>query len=119
MSATATPVTYAGVSTQRVTADNGIEYAYRDLGAGDVPLVLLQHFRGNLDNWKRAFRPGKRSFANANPASALKKTTATVTVEATIAELISAFQKSTLTSPESNSLVRLCQSSVPGVRTGG
>ena len=28
-----------------------IEYAYRDLGDGDVPVVLLQHFRGNLDNW--------------------------------------------------------------------
>jgi pimeloyl-ACP methyl ester carboxylesterase len=42
------------VSTQRVTAENGIDYAYRDHGAGDVPLVLLQHFRGNLDNWDPA-----------------------------------------------------------------
>ena len=41
-------------TTQRVTAENGIEYAYRDLGEGDVPLVLLQHFRGNLDNWDPA-----------------------------------------------------------------
>jgi pimeloyl-ACP methyl ester carboxylesterase len=41
-------------STQRVTAGNAIEYAYRDLGEGDVPLVLLQHFRGNLDNWDPA-----------------------------------------------------------------
>ena len=38
----------------RVVAENGIEYAYRDLGEGDVPLVLLQHFRGNLDNWDPA-----------------------------------------------------------------
>jgi pimeloyl-ACP methyl ester carboxylesterase len=53
MSATAT-VGYTGASTQRVTADNAIEYAYRDLGAGDVPLVLLQHFRGNLENWDPA-----------------------------------------------------------------
>jgi pimeloyl-ACP methyl ester carboxylesterase len=53
MSATAT-VSYTGASTQRVGAGNGIEYAYRDLGAGDVPLVLLQHFRGNLDNWDPA-----------------------------------------------------------------
>jgi pimeloyl-ACP methyl ester carboxylesterase len=45
---------YADVVAQRVTADNAIEYAYRDLGAGDVPLVLLQHFRGNLDNWDPA-----------------------------------------------------------------
>src|SRR6266704_5129093 len=53
MSATAT-VSYTGASRQRVAAGNGIEYAYRDLGAGDVPLVLLQHFRGNLDNWDPA-----------------------------------------------------------------
>src|SRR6266576_6993611 len=53
MSATAT-VSYTGASTQRVAAGNGIEYAYRDLGPGDVPLVLLQHFRGNLDNWDPA-----------------------------------------------------------------
>jgi pimeloyl-ACP methyl ester carboxylesterase len=37
-----------------VTADNTIEYAYRELGDGDLPLVLLQHFRGNLDNWDPA-----------------------------------------------------------------
>jgi pimeloyl-ACP methyl ester carboxylesterase len=53
VSATAT-VSYADASTQGVAADNAIEYAYRDLGAGDVPLVLLQHFRGNLDNWDPA-----------------------------------------------------------------
>src|SRR2546423_1696844 len=46
--------TYTDASTQRVTAENGIEYAYRDVGDGDVPLVLLQHFRGNLDNWDPA-----------------------------------------------------------------
>ena len=48
------PSRYADASTQRVTAGNGIEYAYRDVGDGDVPLVLLQHFRGNLDNWDPA-----------------------------------------------------------------
>jgi pimeloyl-ACP methyl ester carboxylesterase len=51
---TDTPTTYTGASTQRVTVENGIEYAYRDVGDGDVPLVLLQHFRGNLDNWDPA-----------------------------------------------------------------
>ena len=49
-----TAVAYAEVSTRRVAADNGIEYACRDLGRGHVPLVLLQHFRGNLDNWDPA-----------------------------------------------------------------
>ena len=47
-------MSYAGTGTQRVAADNGIEYAYRDLGESEVPLVLLQHFRGNLDNWDPA-----------------------------------------------------------------
>jgi pimeloyl-ACP methyl ester carboxylesterase len=47
-------VKYADASMQRVTAANGIEYAYRDLGESNVPLVLLQHFRGNLDNWDPA-----------------------------------------------------------------
>jgi pimeloyl-ACP methyl ester carboxylesterase len=45
---------YAGAPIKRVTAETGIEYAYRELGAGDVPIVLLQHFRGNLDNWDPA-----------------------------------------------------------------
>src|SRR4051794_27877353 len=45
---------YADADAQRVTAEDGIEYAYRDVGKGDVPLVALQHFRGNLDNWDPA-----------------------------------------------------------------
>src|SRR3954466_4000931 len=48
------PITYADASTQRIEAENRIEYAYRDLGRSDLPLVLLQHFRGNLDNWDPA-----------------------------------------------------------------
>jgi len=40
--------------TTTVAADNAIEYAYRDTGDSAVPLVLLQHFRGNLDNWDPA-----------------------------------------------------------------
>ena len=54
MAITETPVRYADASTLRVTADNGIEYAYRDLGKSGMSLVLLQHFRGNLDNWDPA-----------------------------------------------------------------
>jgi pimeloyl-ACP methyl ester carboxylesterase len=49
---------YAEAKTQSVRADNGIEYAYRHIDpatAGSTrPLVLLQHFRGNLDNWDPA-----------------------------------------------------------------
>ena len=44
---------YATVETQTVHAANGVDYAYRSLGSG-APLVLLQHFRGNLDNWDPA-----------------------------------------------------------------
>ena len=33
----------------------GVEFAYRRFGrAGELPLVMLQHFRGNLDNWDPA-----------------------------------------------------------------
>jgi hypothetical protein len=32
---------YVDASTLRVTAGNAIEYAYRDVGDSDVPLVLL------------------------------------------------------------------------------
>ena len=42
------------VRTQFVEAANGVTYAYRQLGTtrnGIPPLVMLQHFRGNLDNW--------------------------------------------------------------------
>jgi pimeloyl-ACP methyl ester carboxylesterase len=48
------PSMYAEAAIQKVRADNGIEYAYRHLGKGEIPLVLLQHFRGNLDNWDPA-----------------------------------------------------------------
>ena len=43
---------YIEVKTLTVEGANGISYAYRRLGPqGGRPLVLLQHFRGNLDNW--------------------------------------------------------------------
>jgi pimeloyl-ACP methyl ester carboxylesterase len=45
---------YTNAENRRVEAANGTIFAYRDLGGGDVPLVLLQHFRGNLDNWDPA-----------------------------------------------------------------
>ena len=52
MSAIEMQTGYTNASTKQVVAaDGGTEYAYRDVGASDVPLVLLQHFRGNLDNW--------------------------------------------------------------------
>ena len=48
---------YSELANERVSAADGIGYAYRDTGGGregGVPLVLLQHFRGNLDNWDPA-----------------------------------------------------------------
>ena len=55
MSTIDTLIGYTDASTQQVVAaDGGTEYAYRELGEGEVPLVLLQHFRGNLDNWDPA-----------------------------------------------------------------
>ena len=46
--------TYTQRPNERVRASNGIEYTYRQIGEGGVPLVLLQHFRGNLDSWDPA-----------------------------------------------------------------
>src|ERR1700742_3862460 len=51
---TAQKQTYAEASTKVVAAAEGFDYAYRDVGSGTEPLVLLQHFRGNLDNWDPA-----------------------------------------------------------------
>ncbi len=45
---------YSALPTNKITASNGIEYAYREVGTSSTPLVLLQHFRGNLDNWDPA-----------------------------------------------------------------
>ena len=51
MNTPATP--YSALPSSAVQAANGINYAYRDTGGreGTVPVVLLQHFRGNLDSW--------------------------------------------------------------------
>ena len=46
--------TYSGLTSKLVSAANGVDYAYRESGAGTVPLVLLQHFRGSLDSWDPA-----------------------------------------------------------------
>ena len=40
--------------SRTVSAGNGIDYAYREIGEGTPVLVLFQHFRGNLDNWDPA-----------------------------------------------------------------
>jgi pimeloyl-ACP methyl ester carboxylesterase len=45
---------YSETPTKSISASNGTVYAYREVGDGAVPLVLLQHFRGNLDNWDPA-----------------------------------------------------------------
>jgi pimeloyl-ACP methyl ester carboxylesterase len=47
---------YSGLPNKLVRAANGVDYAYRDTGpeASGVPLVLFQHFRGNLDSWDPA-----------------------------------------------------------------
>jgi pimeloyl-ACP methyl ester carboxylesterase len=48
---------YSGLPNKLVSAANGIDYQYRDAGgepSDGAPLVVLQHFRGNLDNWDPA-----------------------------------------------------------------
>jgi pimeloyl-ACP methyl ester carboxylesterase len=48
---TTTELGYGTAPNQVIRAGNGIDYAYREIGTSTVPLVLLQHFRGNLENW--------------------------------------------------------------------
>jgi pimeloyl-ACP methyl ester carboxylesterase len=45
---------YSGLPNKRVSAPGGVDYAYREAGQGELPLILLQHFRGNLDSWHPA-----------------------------------------------------------------
>jgi len=49
--------TYSSLPNELLSAANGVDYAYRDTSGGSdgaVALILLQHFRGNLDNWDPA-----------------------------------------------------------------
>jgi pimeloyl-ACP methyl ester carboxylesterase len=75
---------YAELPNKLISAANGIEYAYRDAGDGSVPLVLLQHFRGNLDNWDPALidalASGRRviTFDNAGVGGSTGTTPGTV-----------------------------------------
>lgn len=45
---------YAELPNLTVETSTGLKFAYRDTGGDGDPLVLLQHFRGNLDNWDPA-----------------------------------------------------------------
>ena len=54
MNAVGAGVTHNDAETRSVEA-SGVEFAYRRFGSpADLPLVMLQHFRGNLDNWDPA-----------------------------------------------------------------
>jgi pimeloyl-ACP methyl ester carboxylesterase len=48
------PTNYAELPNLTVETTSGETMAYRDTGGDGRPLVLLQHFRGNLDNWDSA-----------------------------------------------------------------
>jgi pimeloyl-ACP methyl ester carboxylesterase len=45
---------YAALPNLSVSTESGLRLSYRDTGGDGTPLVLLQHFRGNLDNWDPA-----------------------------------------------------------------
>ncbi len=54
MTTTVAAVTHVTAETLFVEA-GGVEFAYRRFGSpSERPLVMLQHFRGNLDNWDPA-----------------------------------------------------------------
>src|SRR4051812_359698 len=76
---------YLAAPNRLVSAANGIDYAYRDVGEGTPALVLLQHFRGNLDNWDPALidalATGRRvvTFDNAGVGGSTGTTPSTIT----------------------------------------
>ena len=85
---TATSTTGGGYvvsPNQLIPGANGVEYAYRDVGRGSPPLVLLQHFRGNLDNWDPllidALASGRRvvTFDNTGVGGSTGRTPNTIT----------------------------------------
>ena len=45
---------YSALPNKLVSAESGVDYAYREAGQGELPLILFQHFRGNLDSWDPA-----------------------------------------------------------------
>ena len=55
---------YSDLPNLSVAGSDGVVYAYRDTEGAGTPLLLLQHFRGNLDNWDPplidALRDGRR-----------------------------------------------------------
>jgi len=79
---------YMAAPNRVISAGNGVDYAYRDVGEG-TPLVLLQHFRGNLDNWDPALidalAPGRRvvTFDNAGVGGSTGTTPGTIRQMAT------------------------------------
>ena len=85
--ATTAPSTgeYLAAPNRAVSAANGIDYAYREVGEGTPALVLLQHFRGNLDNWDPALvdalAHNRRvvTFDNAGVAGSTGTTPSTIT----------------------------------------
>ena len=46
--------TYAELENLSVKSEDGLSFAYRDTGGDGRPVVLFQHFRGNLDSWDPA-----------------------------------------------------------------
>jgi hypothetical protein len=49
---------YLEAGTLTAEGANGVSYAYRRPGpVSGPPLVLLQHFRGNLENWDPSLLP--------------------------------------------------------------
>jgi pimeloyl-ACP methyl ester carboxylesterase len=85
MSHTTLTPTYVDAENQVVAAANDVNYAYRSTGDSDVaPLVALQHFRGNLDNWDPALidalSSGRRviTFDNRGVAASSGRTPSTI-----------------------------------------
>ena len=67
---------YSALPNKLVRASDGVDYAYRKAGQGELPLILLQHFRGNLDGWdpgwSSPWSPPGRSSRSTTPGWAAR-----------------------------------------------
>lgn len=52
MTSTGTSTSITSIPLQHIRASDGVNYVYKRTGPrGGTPVVFLQHFRGNIDNW--------------------------------------------------------------------
>jgi len=102
---------YSNLPNKLISAPNGVDFVYRDTGGG-VPLVLFQHFRGNLDNWDPALidalAPARRVITVDNAGIGGSSGTTPKPSSATLARATSQHGSPTTPLPSTGSRAPVC-----------